>query len=215
MPNLIPLRTALLSVSDKTDLIPFAKSLHQLGVTLISTGGTRAALEQAGLPITSIETVTGFPEMMDGRVKTLHPNVHGGLLALRDKPDHADALKQHHITPIDLVCVNLYPFEQTIAKQAAGADVSLEDAIENIDIGGPAMIRSAAKNHAYVTVLTNPKQYDAVSNEIQGNDGHTTQGLRRQLAAAAFQRTCEYDTAIAAWMSQHFKTAPAPPEPPH
>ncbi len=206
--SLIPIRTALLSVSDKTDLVPFARSLHQRGVTLISTGGTRAALTEADLPTVGIETVTGFPEMMDGRVKTLHPKVHGALLAVRDNADHAAALKAHDITPIDLVCVNLYPFEQTVAKEG----VTLEDAIENIDIGGPSMIRSAAKNHAYVTVVTASKQYDAVTNELNKNDGATTLGLRRKLAAAAFQRTSAYDTAIATWMSGHFKTAPAPRE---
>ena len=207
----VTINTALLSVSDKTDLVPFARQLHGYGVTLISTGGTRAALTEADLPTVGIAPVTGFPEMMDGRVKTLHPKVHGGLLALRDKPDHADALKQHAITPIDLVCVNLYPFEQTVAKP----DVTEEDAIENIDIGGPSMIRSAAKNHRYVTVITSAKQYDAVSNEMKRHEGATTLGLRRQLAAAAFERTSVYDTAIATWMSARFKTAPAPPERPN
>lgn len=194
------LRTALLSVSDKTDLVPFARKLHGLGVTLISTGGTRKVLTEADLPTVGIETVTGFPEMMDGRVKTLHPKVHGGLLAVRDNPDHAAALKQHEITPIDLVCVNLYPFEATVAK----AGVSTTEAIEQIDIGGPSMIRSAAKNHKFVTVVTDAKQYDTVTTQLDdpANQGNTTLALRRQLAAAAFKRTAKYDTAIAAWLAE-------------
>jgi phosphoribosylaminoimidazolecarboxamide formyltransferase/IMP cyclohydrolase len=196
------LRTALLSVSDKADLVPFARTLHELGVTLISTGGTRAALTEADLPTVGIETVTGFPEMMDGRVKTLHPKVHGGLLAVRDNDDHAAALRNHDITPIDLVCVNLYPFEATVAKDG----VSDPEAIEQIDIGGPAMIRSAAKNHRFVTVITDAGQYDAVINDLDhpDNDGDTTLATRRRLAAAAFRRTSAYDTAIAAWMSERF-----------
>ena len=202
---LIPIRTALLSVSDKTDLVPFARRLVHHGATLISTGGTARALTEAGLTVTPVEQLTGFPEMMDGRVKTLHPKVHGGLLALRDKPEHAAALDTHSITPIDLVCVNLYPFEQTVADP----DVSLEDAIENIDIGGPSMIRSAAKNHRYVTVVTSPRQYDAVSNEVEQNNGATSLGLRRSLAAAAFTRTAAYDTAISDWMKGRFAGAPS------
>ena len=199
-PTFTMLKTALLSVSDKTDLVPFARKLHARGVTLISTGGTRAALTEADLPTVGIDTVTGFPEMMDGRVKTLHPKVHGGLLAVRDNPTHATALQQHGITPIDLVCVNLYPFEATVANH----DVTTEDAIEQIDIGGPSMIRSAAKNHRYVTVVTDPSQYDAISNALDENDGNTTLSLRRQLAAAAFAKTAKYDTAIAAWLAQRF-----------
>ena len=201
-PTSTMLKTALLSVSDKTDLVPFARKLHARGVALISTGGTRAALTEADLPTVGIDTVTGFPEMMDGRVKTLHPNVHGGLLAVRDNPAHAAALQQHGITPIDLVCVNLYPFEATVANDG----VTTEQAIEQIDIGGPSMIRSAAKNHRYVTVVTAPAQYDAVSNELDApeNRGNTTLALRRKLAAAAFKRTSEYDTAIAVWLAQRF-----------
>lgn len=196
----IPVKTALLSVSDKTDLVPFARRLHELGVKLISTGGTKKALAEADLPVTGIEEVTGFPEMMDGRVKTLHPKVHGGLLALRDKPDHAASLDQHGITPIDLVVVNLYPFERTVADP----DVSTADAIEQIDIGGPSMVRSAAKNHRYVTIVTDPKQYDRVTNELDANDGRTTLALRQSLAAAAFTRTAEYDTAISRWLAERF-----------
>ncbi|MCC6681815.1 MAG: IMP cyclohydrolase [Phycisphaeraceae bacterium] len=208
MTDLVPIKTALLSVSDKTDLIPFARALVQHGVTIVSTGGTARALAEAGLEVTSIEKVTGFPEMMDGRVKTLHPKVHGGLLALRDK--HADALKQHHITPIDLVAVNLYPFEKTVAKP----DVTDEDAIENIDIGGPSMIRSAAKNHRYVTCVTDPAQYDRVTTDMAVNKGATRLALRRALATAAYARTSAYDAAITAWMSSRWSDAPPFPETP-
>ena len=198
MPDLVPVRRAVLSVSDKTDLVPFARRLAALGVTLISTGGTAKALEAAGLSVTPIDQVTGFPEMMDGRVKTLHPMVHGALLAVRDNPEHAAALRDHAITPIDLVCVNLYPFERTVAQPG----VSDEHGIEQIDIGGPSMIRSASKNHAYVAVVTDVKQYDAVITDIENNRGATSFALRQRLAAAAFARTAEYDRAIAAWMSK-------------
>lgn len=201
MDQAITIKTALLSVSDKTDLIPFARRLDALGVRLISTGGTKKALAEADLPVTGIEEVTGFPEMMDGRVKTLHPKVHGGLLALRDKPDHAASLEEHDITPIDLVCVNLYPFERTIADP----QVTTEDAIEQIDIGGPSMVRSAAKNHRYVTIVTDPKQYDLVSNELEENQGKTLLPLRQHLAAAAFTRTAAYDTAISSWLTARFQ----------
>jgi len=198
MPDLVPIRRALLSVSDKTDLVPFAKSLAERGVELISTGGTARALADAGLEVIPIDRVTGFPEMMDGRVKTLHPKVHGGLLALRDNDEHAAAMKEHGITPIDLVCINLYPFEQTIAKEG----VSLPEAIEQIDIGGPSMVRSAAKNHAFVTVVTGPRQYDKVVNELSGNNGATTERLRFELAAAAFARTADYDATIADYLGK-------------
>ncbi len=201
MPDLIPIKTALLSVSDKTDLVAFAKRLvSACGTTLISTGGTSRALAEAGLDVTPIEQITGFPEMMDGRVKTLHPKVHGGLLALRDKPEHARALAEHGITPIDLVCVNLYPFEQTVAQE----NVADAEAVEQIDIGGPCMIRSSAKNHAFVTVVTDPRQYDMVCNDIEAHEGQTSYRLRRTLAAAAFKRTAAYDTAIHAWMLQRW-----------
>ncbi|MEX0886240.1 MAG: IMP cyclohydrolase [Phycisphaeraceae bacterium] len=196
----LPVRTALLSVSDKTDLVAFARRLGAHGVRLVSTGGTARALRDAGLDVTGVEEVTGFPEMMDGRVKTLHPRVHGGLLALRDKPEHVQAMEAHGISPIDLVCVNLYPFEQTVAK----TDVTDEDAIENIDIGGPAMIRSAAKNHRHVACVTSATQYDLVSNDLDRHEGATTFALRRELAAAAFKHTAAYDTAIATWMAQRW-----------
>ncbi|MFN3165659.1 MAG: IMP cyclohydrolase [Phycisphaeraceae bacterium] len=205
MQDLVPIKTALLSVSDKTDLVPFARRLiTACGTTIISTGGTARALTEAGIDVTPIDKVTGFPEMMDGRVKTLHPKIHGGLLALRDKPDHAESLKQHDITPIDLVCVNLYPFERTIADP----DVTDADAIEQIDIGGPSMVRSAAKNHGYVTIVTDPSQYDSVANDIEHNEGSTTLALRRSLAATAFTRTAEYDTAISTWMKGRFSEYP-------
>jgi phosphoribosylaminoimidazolecarboxamide formyltransferase/IMP cyclohydrolase len=200
MPGLIPIKTALLSVSDKTDLVPFAKRLAERGVTLISTGGTAAALREAELEVTPIEQWTGFPEMMDGRVKTLHPKVHGGLLALRDDPGHAASMQQHDITPIDLVCINLYPFEKTVARPG----VADAEAVEQIDIGGPSMIRSAAKNHAYVACVTSAEQYDKVSNEMKAHDGALTLALRRTLAAAAFDRTAGYDRAIADWMAGRF-----------
>ncbi len=197
MPDLVKIKTALVSVSDKTDLIPFARKLVNYGATIISTGGTAKALSEAGIDVTPINEVTGFPEMMDGRVKTLHPKVHGGLLSLRDKPEHAKAMIDHGITAIDLVCVNLYPFEKTVAQEG----VTDDEAIEQIDIGGPSMIRSAAKNHRYVTCVTDPKQYDQVGNDIDGNDGATTFTLRRRLATAAFKRTSEYDKAITEWMA--------------
>jgi len=200
MTDLIPIKTALLSVSDKTDLTAFARALANHGTKIISTGGTARMLADAGIEVTAVEAVTGFPEMMDGRVKTLHPKIHGALLAMRDKPAHADALKHHDISPIDMVCVNLYPFEQTIAVE----NVTDDEAIEQIDIGGPSMIRSAAKNHRYVTCITDPVQYDLVKTDLDANDGATRFALRRTLAAAAFQRTSQYDTTIAQWMAHRW-----------
>jgi phosphoribosylaminoimidazolecarboxamide formyltransferase/IMP cyclohydrolase len=196
----IAIKRALLSVSDKTDLVPFARTLTSFGVELVSTGGTARALREAGLEVTPIEQVTGFPEMMDGRVKTLHPMVHGGLLALRDNEEHVAAMNEYGIGGIELVCVNLYPFEKTVAQP----DVSEADAIENIDIGGPSMIRSAAKNHRFVTVVTDPTQYDSVVAELQARGGSTTLQLRQNLAVAAFARTAAYDTAIAEWLGKAF-----------
>ncbi len=191
-----PIRRALLSVSDKTDLVPFARGLVSMGVEIVSTGGTAKALREAGLDVLGVEEVTGFPEMMDGRVKTLHPLIHGALLGRRDIDEHMSAMADHGITPIDLICINLYPFEKTIKREG----VSREEAIEQIDIGGPAMLRSAAKNHAFVTVVTSTEQYDRVIMEMKQNDGGTTLELRHDLAAAAFTRTAEYDTTISAWM---------------
>ena len=190
------IRRALISVSDKSDLVPFARALADFGVEIISTGGTAAALAQAGLKVISVDQVTGFPEMMDGRVKTLHPAIHGALLGRRDLPAHMQAMQKHKIAPIDLVCVNLYPFERTILQP----EISAEQAIEQIDIGGPSMLRSAAKNFQFVTVVTSADQYDRVISDMHANEGATSLELRRDLAAAAFTRTAEYDTAISAWM---------------
>lgn len=196
--DLVPVRRALLSVSDKTGLLDFATALaREFHVDLISTGGTARFLRDSGLKVTDVSEVTGFPEMMDGRVKTLHPKIHGGLLALRDNPDHAAALKAHAIHPIDLLCVNLYPFQQTVAKP----DVSLEEAIENIDIGGPSMIRSAAKNHRFVLVVTNPNQYEKVLGDLRKHAGSSCATHRFKQAAQAFRDTAEYDAAIAAYLA--------------
>ena len=192
------MQRALLSVSDKSGLVEFAQALAANGVEIVSTGGTAKALMAAGILVVPIEKLTGFPEMMDGRVKTLHPRVHGGLLGRRDVPEHVAAMKEHGIAPIDLVCVSLYPFANTIAK----AGVTEEEAIEQIDIGGPAMIRSASKNYEFVTVVTSPDQYARVVADIAANHGATTPTLRKQLAAEAFDHTAKYDTMIAAWMAR-------------
>ena len=197
--NLVRVTRALISVSDKINIIPFASQLSEMGVEIVSTGGTAETLRNAGIEVMLIKEVTGFPEMMDGRVKTLHPLIHGGLLARRDLPHHTRAMKEHGIPPIDLVCVNLYPFEETIAKQG----VTDSEAIEQIDIGGPSMVRSAAKNHAFVTIVTDPSQYDEVLEELEDHAGSTTIALRRRLASAAFTRTAEYDSAISAWMTRN------------
>ncbi|RMX05596.1 bifunctional phosphoribosylaminoimidazolecarboxamide formyltransferase/IMP cyclohydrolase PurH [Allofranklinella schreckenbergeri] len=188
--------SALISVSDKTGIVEFAQSLHALGVRLLSTGGTAQLLAQAGLPVTEVAEVTGFPEMLDGRVKTLHPRIHGGLLARRDLPAHMAALKEHGIDTIDLLVVNLYPFEATVAKP----DCTLEDAIENIDIGGPAMVRSAAKNWQDVAVLTDASQYAPVLAELQ-SAGQLSRQTRFGLSVAAFNRIAQYDAAISDWLS--------------
>src|SRR5690242_3281034 len=178
------IQRALISVSDKTGLAQLAQTLAAAGVELISTGGTAKALRDAGLAVKDISEHTGFPEMLDGRVKTLHPKVHGGLLYIRGNEQHETAARAHAITPIDLVVVNLYPFEQTVAKP----NVALHDAIENIDIGGPSMLRSAAKNHDSVTVVVDPADYPEVSEQVKSN-GNTTLELRRRLAAKVFART--------------------------
>jgi phosphoribosylaminoimidazolecarboxamide formyltransferase / IMP cyclohydrolase len=188
--------TALLSVSDKTGIVDFAKSLHALGITLLSTGGTAKLLADAGLPVTEVAELTGFPEMLDGRVKTLHPKVHGGLLARRDVPAHMAALAAHGIATIDLLVVNLYPFEATVAKPGC----TLEDAIENIDIGGPAMVRSAAKNWRDVGVLTDASQYALVLQELKAN-GRLTDKTKFALSVAAFNRISQYDGAISDYLS--------------
>ncbi len=189
---------ALISVSDKTGITEFARALAGMGVEIISTGGTAKALQDAGIDVIGIEDVTGFPEMMDGRVKTLHPKIHGGLLALRDNVKHTQAMADHDITGIDLVCVNLYPFEKTVAKP----DCTLAEAIENIDIGGPSMVRSASKNHKFVTIVTSPDQYETVLNEMKENNGAVTAATRSKLAAAAFARTAAYDSAISAYLAE-------------
>ncbi len=196
MPDLSPVKRALLSVSDKTGLVELGQALARHGVELLSTGGTAKALRDAGLQVRDVAEVTGYPEMMDGRVKTLHPAVHGGLLALRDNDDHLAALATHGIGAIDLVVVNLYPFEETVAKGAAYAEV-----IENIDIGGPAMIRSAAKNHGFVNVVVDTEDYAAVIAELDTNKGQTTYALRERLAQTAYARTAAYDTAVSTWMA--------------
>ncbi len=190
-------RRALLSVSEKTGLVSFARALAEMGVELISTGGTAAALRDAGLAVKDVAELTGFPEMLDGRVKTLHPKVHGGLLAIRGNADHDAQAAAHDIAPIDLLVVNLYPFEATVAK---GADY--DECIENIDIGGPALIRGAAKNHAGVTVVVEPSDYDRVLEAMRANDGATTFELRQKLAAKAYARTAAYDAAISQWFAK-------------
>ena len=194
--NLRRVTRALLSVSDKSGLVPFAQALAARGIELVSTGGTHAALVAAGLAVQEVAELTGFPEMMDGRVKTLHPAVHGGLLAIRDNPEHEAAMRAHGIRAIDLLVVNLYPFEATVA---AGRDY--DACVENIDIGGPAMIRAAAKNHADVAVVVDPQQYEAVLGDLATHDGALTLALRKRLAQTAYARTATYDAAISNWLA--------------
>jgi phosphoribosylaminoimidazolecarboxamide formyltransferase/IMP cyclohydrolase len=198
------IQRALISVSDKSELAEFAKTLSTLGIELLSTGGTAKALREAGLSVTDLSSFTGFPEMLDGRVKTLHPKVHGGLLYIRGNKAHEAAAREHAIEPIDLVVVNLYPFEQTVAKPG----VQLHDAVENIDIGGPSMLRSAAKNHESVSVVVDPADYKVVAEQIK-ETGNTTLELRRRLAAKVFARTAAYDAAIATFLNKAFSTTPA------
>lgn len=190
------IKTALLSVSDKTNLVPFARALAERGVNLLSTGGTAVALREAGLAVRDVSEHTGMEEMMDGRVKTLHPKVHGGLLARRDHAEDQEAMARHGITPIDLVVINLYPFVQTVAN---GADA--DTCIENIDIGGPAMVRSSAKNHAYVTIVTSPEDYDTIITQMDVGGGDVGLPLRRNLAAKAFAHTAAYDAHISGWFA--------------
>lgn len=189
-------RRALISVSNKEGLIGFAKQLVEVGFELVSTGGTSRALKEAGLAVTDIDSVTGFPEILGGRVKTLHPMVHGGLLANLDSDDHVKVLEEHNIIPIELVCVNLYPFQETISK----ADVKVEEAIENIDIGGPTMLRAAAKNHAHVTVLVDPKDYAKVGEKLR-TEGKVDAATRRKLAAKVFRHTASYDALISHYLT--------------
>jgi phosphoribosylaminoimidazolecarboxamide formyltransferase / IMP cyclohydrolase len=192
---------ALISVSDKSGLVEFAKALAGYGIELVSTGGTRKTLRDAGLAVLEVSDLTGFPEMMDGRVKTLHPAVHGGLLGIRNNPAHAEAMRGHGIRPIDLLVVNLYPFEETAARGAG-----FNDCIENIDIGGPAMIRAAAKNHGDVAVVVEPADYAALLDEFAQHGGMTTLNLRQRLAAKAYARTAAYDSAIANWFAAELGT---------
>ncbi|MFN3512522.1 MAG: bifunctional phosphoribosylaminoimidazolecarboxamide formyltransferase/IMP cyclohydrolase [Phenylobacterium sp.] len=200
-PDKVAPKRALISVSDKTGLVDAARTLAELGVELVSTGGTRAAIAEAGLPVKDISELTGFPEMMDGRVKTLHPVVHGGLLGVRDAADHAKAMAEHGIGPIDIVYVNLYPFEATVAKGGG-----FEACVENIDIGGPAMVRSAAKNHGYVAICTELSDLEEVLAELKA-DGATSLSLRKRLAARAYARTAAYDAAISAWFARELEEA--------
>ena len=197
------MRRALLSVSDKRGIVEFARGLADLGVELVSTGGTATELESAGLPVRSIANFTGFPEIMDGRVKTLHPRLYAGLLAVRSDQGHVDAAEQHAIEYVDLVCVNLYPFERSVARRLPDDEI-----IENIDIGGPTMIRAAAKNHAFVAVVTSPESYDAILDELRTSDGRLSTPTRESLAAEAFAYTARYDTSIARWFAEHGEDFP-------
>ena len=192
-----PIKRALVSVSDKTDIAEFAQQLHQRGVEILSTGGTAELMKKNGVPVTLISDYTGFPEMMDGRIKTLHPKVHGGILGRRDVPAHMKAMQQHAISPIDMVVINLYPFEATIAKDGC----TLADAIENIDIGGPAMVRSASKNYNDVAIVVNPSDYERVLKEMDANNGAVTPETRQRLSRDAFAMTARYDSMIAGYLS--------------
>ncbi len=202
-PAAVRVRRALLSVSDKAGIVDFARGLAELGVEIVSTGGTARELAAAGIAVRAIEDFTGFPEMMDGRVKTLHPRLYAGLLALRDEESHLRAAAEHEIEPVDLVCVNLYPFERTVARP----DATPAEAIENIDIGGPTMIRAAAKNRAFAAVVVDPADYGPVLAELRDGEGRLSMGTRERLAAAAFACTARYDAAIAAWFEQYAEAA--------
>ena len=191
-----PIARALISVSDKTGIVAFAETLASRGIEILSTGGTADALRKSGIPVVDVSAVTGFPEIMDGRVKTLHPKIHGGLLGIRDSQEHEEARQRHGIIPIGLLVVNLYPFESTVERQAGWSET-----IENIDVGGPAMIRAAAKNHGDVTVIVDPADYASVLDEIVSSENRTSEGTRRRLAAKAFARTASYDAAISQWMT--------------
>jgi len=203
-PGAVRVRRALLSVSDKTGIVDFARGLAGLGVELISTGGTAKELAAAGLEVRPIDDLTGFPEIMDGRVKTLHPKLHAGLLAVRSDPEHVAAMAEHGAEPIDLVCVNLYPFERTAARRG----VSDAEVIENIDVGGPTMIRASAKNHAFAAVVVKPEAYDAVLEELRAGEGLLSMDTREALAADAFAYTARYDTAIARWFAERSEDFP-------
>jgi phosphoribosylaminoimidazolecarboxamide formyltransferase/IMP cyclohydrolase len=204
-PEKVKIRRALLSVFDKTGLLELAQALTDLGIELVSTGGSSKAIAQAGLAVRDVSDLTGFPEIMDGRVKTLHPGIHGGLLAIRDDQEHSQAMSEHHIPAIDLLVCNLYPFEKVVAE---GSDYATT--IENIDIGGPAMTRAAAKNHAYVTVLTDPSDYEAFVAELKENGGQTSLSERKKYAQKAYSRTAAYDAAVSNWMADALDIS-APP----
>ncbi|HWO49490.1 MAG TPA: bifunctional phosphoribosylaminoimidazolecarboxamide formyltransferase/IMP cyclohydrolase, partial [Solirubrobacterales bacterium] len=203
-PQPLPIRRALISVSDKSGVVDFARGLEALGVEIVSTGGTAAALREGGVTVRTVEELTGAPEILDGRVKTLHPRLHGALLAVRDDPDHAATLADEGIEEIDLVCTNLYPFERATARREA----SDAEIIENIDIGGPAMIRAAAKNHRYVAVVVRPESYDAVLAELEEGDGAISPGTRHWLANEAFAVTARYDAAISGWFGERYEDFP-------
>jgi len=193
------IKRVLISVSDKTGVADFAKSLSSFGVEFLSTGGTAKMLRDEGLKVTDVSEYTGFPEMMDARVKTLHPKVHGAFLALRDKKEHVDSMNEHGIIPIDMVIINLYPFKKTIEKPG----VSLEEAIENIDIGGPAMLRSSAKNYRSVTVITDPADYSAILSEMSSNSGAVSVETNKRLAVKVYKLTSEYDAMITNYLSKN------------
>ena len=194
------IKRALISVSNKEGVVEFARQLHEAGVEIISTGGTMKAIKEAGIPVTYVSDVTGFPEIMDGRVKTLNPYIHGGILAVRDNAEHVAQMEEHGIKGIDLVAVNLYPFKETIAKP----DVTLAEAIENIDIGGPAMVRASAKNFKFVTIVTNPAKYNEVIAQIKENGG-VDDRTRMELAQEAFAHTAAYDTMIKDYLAEQLK----------
>lgn len=194
------IKRALVSVSNKAGVVEFARALHEAGVEIVSTGGTMKAIKDAGIPVTYVSDVTGFPEIMDGRVKTLNPYIHGGILAVRDNPEHVREMQEHKITGIDLVAVNLYPFKETIAKPG----VTLAEAIENIDIGGPAMVRAAAKNFKFVTIVTNPGRYDAIAKQVQEN-GEVDDHTRMVLAQEAFAHTAAYDDMIQNYLKEQLE----------
>jgi phosphoribosylaminoimidazolecarboxamide formyltransferase/IMP cyclohydrolase len=193
----VKLRRALISTYDRGGLIEFATALQELGVELVSTGGTGRAMREAGLQVTDVAAITGFPEIMDGRVKTLHPKIHGGLLGVRDNPEHMATLQEHDIAPFELVCVNLYPFEAAISKP----DCSLAEAIENIDIGGPTMLRSSAKNHRSIYVVSSPAQYPETIERLRADGGHIDSSYGMRLAVEVYQRTSRYDAAITAYLA--------------
>jgi phosphoribosylaminoimidazolecarboxamide formyltransferase/IMP cyclohydrolase len=193
----VKLQRALISTYDRSGLIEFATALQELGVELVSTGGTGRAMRKAGLPVTDVAAITGFPEIMDGRVKTLHPKIHGGLLGVRDNAKHMSTLQEHDIAPFELVCVNLYPFEAAISKP----DCSLTEAIENIDIGGPTMLRSSAKNHRSIYVVSSPAQYPETIERLRADGGHIDSSYGMRLAVEVYQRTSRYDATITAYLA--------------